>query len=120
MPSGEMRTARICPALSDSTLTLNAPSTPPPTLTDEAVAGPHTHPKRSTDGPRGACPGRKATVVPPRCAYTPSVPLQAISEESTGETVGLEASVTAVSSVTEDEETSPIPPGPAPTRVSSE
>ena len=44
-PSGEIRTAWISPALSDSTPTLKAPSAPPPTLSHEAeVAGPHTHP----------------------------------------------------------------------------
>ena len=90
------------------------------TLTDEAVAGPHTHPNRSTDGPRGACPGRNATDVPPRCAYTPSVPLQATREASTGETVGLEASVVPLRFVTPDDDTIPTPSGPAPTRVSRE
>ena len=44
-PSGETRTARISPALSDSMATSKAPSAPPPTLSVDAdVAGPHTQP----------------------------------------------------------------------------
>ena len=58
VPSGEMRTAQMSPALSDSTLTGKTPSAPPATDTEAAdVEAPHTHPKRSMEGPRGAAPG---------------------------------------------------------------